>query len=257
VEIEGEGACPPERQAADLTGSRRFWKGNAMLDASILAALGAFDTPTVCNALERIDGRWRDRGYTRGPLHSYGVGKRPMVGYAATATIRSYASPAGAADGKARKLAYYQYISECVGPTIVVMQDIDGDQRGSGPFWGEFSASVHRSFGCVGVVTDGSVRDLMSLPDGFPILSGAGPRPSHAHVHAVDFGVEVNVSGMQVSPGDLVHADENGAVAFDPVLAAAVLDEAAECVASEHAILEACRRGRLGFDEFARLYLRK
>ena len=45
------------------------------------------------------------------------------------------------------------------GPKIVVVQDLDKPKVG-GSFWGEVTSNMHRALGCVGTITDGSIRDL-------------------------------------------------------------------------------------------------
>jgi regulator of RNase E activity RraA len=82
---------------------------------------------------------------------------------------------------------------------------------GHGAFWGEVQSNVHKALGCLGVVTSGSVRDIPMIAPGFQMLAGSIV-PSHAYVHVVDFGIDVNVHGMAVKSGDLVHADRHGAV---------------------------------------------
>ena len=70
---------------------------------------------------------------------------------------------------------------------------------------------MHQALGCLGVVTNGAVRDLDMIADGFQFLSGTVV-PSHAWVHLVSHGEPVDVSGMLTHTGDLVHADRHGAV---------------------------------------------
>ena len=91
-----------------------------------------------------------------------------------------------------------------------MIQDLD-DIVGYGAFWGEVQSNVHKALGCLGTVTNGSVRDIPMIAEGFQLLSGS-VSPSHAYVHVVDYGVDVNVHGMAVKSGDLIHADRHGAV---------------------------------------------
>jgi hypothetical protein len=70
---------------------------------------------------------------------------------------------------------------------------------------------VHKALGALGCVTNGSFRDLGAWAQGFQMIGGR-VGPSHAHVHMVDFGKQVNVFGMQVAHDDVVHADYHGAV---------------------------------------------
>ncbi len=227
------------------------------MDRELLNRLKQFDTPTICNALEHIDYKRRYHGFTRHLCHSFNGEVGPIIGYAKTATMRSLDRPDRApARLKEHRLSYYRFVSEGDLPKIAVMQDLDGIDAGIGPFWGEFNTRIHQSLGCVGIVTDGSMRDIALLPKDILILS-RGPRPSHAHVHVVDYDVQVNVFGMYVKSNDLVHADIHGAVAFPPNLVEDVIANAKEFVKSEEAILTACRERKLTYDEVAELYMKR
>ena len=39
---------------------------------------------------------------------------------------------------------------------------------------------------------------------------------SHAYVHVVEFGIEVTVSGLNIKDGDIIHADQHGALKVPP-----------------------------------------
>ena len=89
------------------------------------------------------------------------------------------------------------------------MQDID-KRPGLGAFWGEVNTHVHMGLGCVGTLTNGSMRDLDAMHPDFQCLAGS-LSPSHAWVQVVETGKPVEVFGMSVSDGDIVHADRHGA----------------------------------------------
>jgi regulator of RNase E activity RraA len=211
------------------------------LPAALLEALARYDTPTICNALEIVAPARRLVGYTTKPLVCPFPNLPPMVGYARTTTIRSVL-PSGlpAAEQQQRRIAYYEYVGTGPGPCINVIQDIDGGDAGFGAFWGEVQSSVHKALGSLGVITDGSIRDIAQWAPGFQALAGL-IGPSHAYVHAENFGGEVRVAGMTVRSGDLVHADRHGAVVI-PLDVAAKLPDAAElCGRRETPILEIAR----------------
>ena len=131
------------------------------LSAEVLDALRELDTPTVCNALEIVAPHRRAYGYTTAPL----VCPDPdtvMVGYARTATIRANAPSgrSGEAD-LAMRVGYYRHMAEGPHPTITVIEDIDASP-GYGAWWGEVNSSIHAGLGSLGVVTNGSIRDLGS-----------------------------------------------------------------------------------------------
>lgn len=223
---------------------------DAPLSEQDIAALRAIDTPTVCNALEVLCPERRAMGFTVETLHCAFPDLPPMVGYAKTATIRAVEPAAG---GKARmgadRIAYYRYVETGPRPTVMVIQDVDS-RPGFGAWWGEVHSNVHKALGCLGVVTNGSVRDLDAVAEGFQFLS-AVVGPSHAWVHLVDFDCEVDVCGMVTRSGDLVHADRHGAVIIPHEVARDVPGAADLCMRREAPILEACKRPDFSADVIA------
>lgn len=213
-----------------------------------LDALRALDTPTVCNALELVVPERRAIGFTVEPLVCAFPDLPPIVGYARTATIRS-TRPAGlsAQDARAKRIAYYEHAASGPGPRIVVIEDVDTAGIGFGAFWGEVQTTVHKGLGCIGCVTNGSVRDIPQAAPGFQMIAGM-VAPSHAWVHLVEIGGTVNVHGMTVKPGDLIHADRHGAVVI-PIDAARKVPAAAQlCTRREAVILEAARKPGFNVD---------
>ena len=213
----------------------------APLPAALLEALARYDTPTICNAMEVVAPERRLIGYTTKPLVCPFPGLPPMVGFARTVTIRSVLKSSLPPDEQARRrIAYYEYMGTGSGPRITVIQDIDGPDVGYGAFWGEVQSNVHKALGCLGVITDGSIRDIPQWAPGFQALAGS-IAPSHAYVHADNFGGEVRVAGMTVRSGDLLHADCHGAVVIPLDIAAKLPDAAELCGRRETPILEIAR----------------
>ncbi len=211
------------------------------LPASLLEALAHYDTPTICNAMEIVAPERRLIGFTTKPLVCPFPDLPPIVGYARTATIRSVVQSALApAEQAKRRIEYYEYVGTGFGPRIMVIQDLDGPDIGYGAFWGEVQSNVHKALGCLGVVTDGSVRDVPQWAPGFQALAGS-VGPSHAWVHAESFGGQVRVAGMTVRSDDLIHADSHGAIVIPKEIAAQVPAAAELCVRREQPILEIAR----------------
>src|SRR5215467_12085377 len=174
--------------------------------------LRSLDTPTVCNLIEMVAPERRGFGYTVKHLHCPFPDLPPMVGFAKTVTIKTKDRvPLGEASYMAKRLEYLDYVAAVPTPSIVLIEDLDGAHVGFGAFWGEVQSNVHKALGCLGTITNGSIRDIPMIPPGFQMLAGSIV-PSHAYVHVVDFGIDVNVHGMAVKSGDLVHADRHGAV---------------------------------------------
>ena len=129
------------------------------LSNELIADLQKIDTPTVCNALELVAPDRRGYGFSTQPLVCTRPELPPMVGIARTARIRS-AHPSDATGREAGELAkeYYSYIDEGPKPSVVVIQDLDGEQRGYGAFWGEVNSNMHKAFGCVGTLSNAASR---------------------------------------------------------------------------------------------------
>lgn len=182
-----------------------------MNTAALFEQLRKFDTPTICNALEVVRGKRFTNGFTRQRLIAAFPKLPPIVGFARTVMIRC-SEPFDPVSRKQKLLGYYEYVAQPNQPCITVVQDIDS-QPGLGAFWGEVNTAVHWGLGCVGAVTNGSMRDLDAMHPKFQCIA-ATLSPSHGFVNVVDFGKPVDVLGLAVSDGDIVHADQHGAVAF-------------------------------------------
>jgi regulator of RNase E activity RraA len=180
-----------------------------MVSESQFAFLRSIDTPTVCNLIEIVAPERRGIGYTASHLHCPFPDLPPMVGFAKTATIRAR-DPVGDLGYMQKRMDYLDYVAAAPRPSVVVIEDKD-EPAGYGAFWGEVQTNVHKALGCLGTVTNGSIRDIASVAEGFQMLAGS-IAPSHAYVHIVEFGLSVNVHSMGVQSGDLIHADRHGAV---------------------------------------------
>ena len=134
----------------------------------------------------------------------------PIAGYAVTARLSS--RPFGPEDPDLRE-RLWEHTQEQPGPRIVVIEDID-EPAGLGSFWGEVNANVFKALGCLGVITNGGVRDLPEMSGlGFHAFTGT-LSVSHGYNRIVEVGVPVTVGGLVVNPGDLLHADEHGVVSI-------------------------------------------
>ena len=164
-----------------------------------------------------------------------------MVGYARTATIRSMEKPAKDGDAMTTdRVAYYRYVEEGHRPSIMVIQDVDSPAGRGVLVGGRCIPPYTRPWAASGVVTNGAVRDLDMIADGFQFLS-ATVVPSHAWVHLVSHGEPVDVCGMLTHTGDLVHADRHGAAIIPHEAARDVAAAAELCMRREAPILAACK----------------
>ena len=180
-----------------------------MVPESQFSFLRSIDTPTVCNLIEIVAPECRGAGYTAVHLHCPFPDLPPMVGFAKTVKIRAR-DPVSGPSYMQKRMDYLDYVAAEPRPSIVLIEDLD-EPAGYGAFWGEVQTNVHKALGCLGTVTNGSIRDIPAVALDFQMLAGS-IAPSHAFVHVVEFGVPVNIHGMAAQSGDLIHADRHGAV---------------------------------------------
>jgi 4-hydroxy-4-methyl-2-oxoglutarate aldolase len=194
---------------------------------ALLRSLARYDSPTLANAIETFEVQPRDIGFADSRVRCMFPELGRMVGFAATATIVARgASPPGWTG--AGNDALYRHARTVRAPRVVVVQDLD-DPPAHGSLWGEVHATIFGALGCVGCVTDGAVRDLDEARRlGFHFYA-AGPAVSHAYVRVETVGEPVEIGGLTVAPGDLLHADQHGVLKI-PLEIAAELPAAADRV---------------------------
>ena len=177
---------------------------------SLLNLLQSVDTPTVCNAIEVAQGKRGFNDFTRGTMLASDE-KGVIVGYAITAQIAAIEPPTEAVSViRERRMSYYRAMSESVKPSIAVVEDLDYPNC-IGAFWGEVNTTIHKGFGMSGALTNGVMRDLGDMAEDFPVVAGS-IGPSHGFVHVRTVNQPINVFGLNIKSGDLVHADRHGAV---------------------------------------------
>ena len=222
-------------------GSKGVRQMHETLTGRQLEFLRSIDTPTVCNLIEIVAPHRRGFGYTVKHLHCPFPDLPPIVGFAKTVTIKAKdAFGAGDKSYVAKRLDYLDYVAADPCPGISVIEDLDGEDVGYGAFWGEVQSNVHKALGVLGVVTNGSIRDIPMIAEGFQMLAGS-ISPSHAYVHMVEFGIPVTVHGMAVKSGELVHADQHGAVVVPSDKVEEMMKAMEGLTAREAAIIEAAR----------------
>ena len=118
---------------------------------------------------------------------------------------------------------------ELIGKIVVSKHHID-EIPGYGSFWGEVNTNLHYGLGCLGIITNGCIRDIPDSQENFQMLAGM-INPSHAWVHVVDWGTPVTIHGMDVEDGNLIHADMHGAVVIPSKSAKDVIEEAKKSAA--------------------------
>ena len=218
-----------------------------------LEAFGCYDTPTICNALLQV-APTAARRTTKATLHCARPGLPPMVGFARTTLYRTLEPDSLGAEGtRAQDLAWFDYVASGPKPRIVMVQDADTPLAATNALFGEVMSFMHNALGCIGLITNGAVRDIAGMAEGFQVLHG-GVAPSRADYHRVDFDCEINVAGLYARTDTLVHADANGAVAVPLEHVPQILEAAAAITRKEQAIIDVCRDPAFTVDGFKRFW---
>ena len=204
-----------------------------MLKHSELLKLKRWNTPTIYNGWEQITKHDAGHeGFNPEETKDFMPQMGPMVGYAVTVKIE----PSNPDHPKSNPNAwskYREYIASVPGPKIVIVQDLDKPNV-HGAFWGEVNSNIHRALGCVGTITDGSIRDVDEMNNaGFKALARR-LSVGHAYSTPVAWKCEVEVFGRKIQPGQLIHADKHGFLVVpdedqEKLLDASVFMDSNEC----------------------------
>jgi 4-hydroxy-4-methyl-2-oxoglutarate aldolase len=214
-----------------------------------LDKLKEFDSCTISNAIERLNVRLRNEGFLSGVSRCRFPKFPPMVGYAATARIRS-ASPPMSHRCYYDRMDWWNYVASVPEPRVLVLQDADHNP-GLGAFVGEIHAAIGVALNCVGCVTNGAVRDLSAVEAmGFQMYANH-TSVSHAYAHIVDFGEPVEISSLKISSGDLLHGDRHGVVNIPLSVANQVPNIATKIKAEELALVQFCHSPGFSLQELA------
>jgi regulator of RNase E activity RraA len=219
---------------------------NIPLDPTYLDLLRQVDSPTVANVIELFDVQSRVAGYSNATLKAVYPDLPPAVGYAVTATFRSaYPAVGDAYGGMAQLIEETQSISA---PRIVVFQDLD--EPAISATYGEVMATTFQAFGFAGLITSGAARDIEQVRAlKFPCWA-SGTIVSHGYNHFLAANVPVNVGGLSVQPGDLIHADANGIVNIPLRIAVGVAELCEPFIQAENIVLSYLRRPSVTLDGY-------
>jgi 4-hydroxy-4-methyl-2-oxoglutarate aldolase len=209
--------------------------------------LQRLDTCTVSNAIDRLKIRLRNEGSMLGSaVHCQFPNLGPMLGYAATGQIRSTSAPV---TGRAyhENMNWWRYVASVPEPRILVLQDVD-PIPGAGALVGELHALIALGLNCVGYVTNGSVRDLPAVEAlGFHLFAGS-VAVSHMYAHVSEYGEPIEIGGMKIESGDLLHGDRHGVHSIPLSIASEVPKMVTQMLSEERDLRDFCRSPRFSLE---------
>jgi 4-hydroxy-4-methyl-2-oxoglutarate aldolase len=203
-----------------------------------LERLRHIDACALANAIEQFQVRTRNEGFVDGTVRCIFPQLPPRVGYAVTARIRSSSTPIAGRCYYDRP-EWWSYVLTIPAPRFIVAKDVDG-RPGMGALFGEVHANISRALGCCAFVTNGAVRDLPGIEAiGFQVFA-ASVAVSHAYAHVVEFGEPVEVGGLLIRPGDLLHGDLHGVQSVPISIAEEIPKVVAEMSLMEEELIAFC-----------------
>jgi 4-hydroxy-4-methyl-2-oxoglutarate aldolase len=221
-----------------------------LTDQEMLEELKKFDTPSITNVVATYPGSplclglynpWTENWYTDQSIRCMYPELGRLVGYAVTCV---YNVP----DPNYARLTFMDVIDALEAskqPTILVLQQkFPPEIAGKVGLAGGNMVSAMKAIGCLGLISNGPSRDLDEVrPMKFQyMLSGVTAGHGGMAVQAVN--VPVSVGGMDVSPGEIIHMDENGAVKFPADKLEAVLNNVRLLQKEEEARMSALQKAK-------------
>jgi len=195
--------------------------------ARLLGGFAALDTPSVSDALDRLE------------LVGACEGIRPLflgakaVGRAFTVAYRTAGDPPGTVG---------DFIDDVAPDQVIVLAN---EGRTDCTVWGDLLTLVAHSRGVAGTVIDGVCRDVPAIVSSrYPVFcKGSFMRTGKDRVEVAGINVPVSISGVNVAPGDIVVGDDSGIVVVPQARAADVLAVAQQVADAEQRIESLVRSG--------------
>jgi 4-hydroxy-4-methyl-2-oxoglutarate aldolase len=205
-------------------GGFAFWLHAQTGTESAVDGFKAVEVASVADAIEQLYGNKNYMSHDMRPLF-----KTKFAGRAVTVHLTKYENK----EGGAPTTPMIEAIDQAPAGSIYVMVVDDGLDYG---VIGGLMGTTLKYRGVAGAVVDGSARDLPQLNRlQFPVYSrGVAPGTTIGHYRAVR-NVPVTCAGVQIKPGDIVTADEDGVVVVPREHESDILKKAQALDYSEHA----------------------
>ncbi|MGA8597226.1 MAG: RraA family protein [Bryobacteraceae bacterium] len=204
-----------------------------------LEQLRQLDTCTVSNAIEQFQVRTRNEGFVNGSVRCMFPNLPTAIGYAVTARIRTSSTPIA---GRCYydRMDFWSYALTIPAPRFIVVRDAD-PLAGLGALFGEIHAWISKALGCTAYVTNGAVRDLPGIERAGVQAFAGSIAVSHAYAHVIDFGEPVEIGGLRIKPGDLLHGDRHGVHSIPISIAGEIPAVAKKILDAEKELIDFCR----------------
>jgi 4-hydroxy-4-methyl-2-oxoglutarate aldolase len=221
--VPSSSPCLPHRKQLEMPEP-------VILSSDELEALRRIDSATIANAIEPFGVRPLTEGFTGMDIKCMFPELGVMVGYAVTAMVDSQTE--GPKPDRSVLWQVIKAIDASPKPAVLVYQDA-GPRPSHSCHFGDALANLAKRVGAEGLITNGGVRDLPGVREiGFRYFA-PGVTVSHGNYRYVSAGEPVEVSGLRVEQGNLIHADENGVVLIPNEIARDVVESARRILETE------------------------
>jgi 4-hydroxy-4-methyl-2-oxoglutarate aldolase len=228
-----------------------FNSGEAMtsnqIEQAALEELRQIDACSVANAIEQFGVRLRNSGFADSTVRCIFEDFPPLVGFAATVRIRT-SEPPMEGDSYYYRLDWLDHLSSVPPPRVLVVEDLDR-HPGLGSFIGDVHANILVALGCIGLVTNGAVRNVEAARALKFQMFARNLSVSHAFAHVFDFGGPVQVGNVHVRPGDLLHGDRHGVQTVPIEIAQKIPAVARRMNGEERELIEFCQSGAFALEK--------
>jgi regulator of RNase E activity RraA len=102
--------------------------------------------------------------------------------------------------------------------------------------------TIFSTLGAIGLISNCAVRDLSAVRQLRFHYFARGAVSSHAHFRIVRSNIPVEIHGMTVKPGDLLHGDENGIISIPEQKRELLPDAVGRVLQGEKALLDFVRQ---------------
>ena len=221
------------------------------VDLAALRALLDFDTPTVGNGLELLAVRDPSGGYTGPDVRALmpELGIRAGIAVTARLDTTSPGTDTTTMDVFWDMVRHIESLSVSETPVFAVVESVGLRPRHTVTI-GDGMGTHLKNAGAIGFLTNGCIRDISGVRAVPLPCWAAGLSPMHGRLRWLDWGSPVVIDGMTVRTGDLIHADENGALCFPAHLAPAVVEKAHAVRAKESRMFETLRQPGMTVDRY-------
>ena len=204
----------------------------------VFAQLAKFDTCSIANAVDTLQVRMLNEGFSGPGIACRTPGLPSMVGVAVTLKVRT-ADPTMRRGFYLEHSDWWEHLGEANFPRVLVIEDVDS-HPGRGTLVGPVHACILQAMGFTGIVTTGAVRGTRRFAEiGLHAFSG-NLSPSHAYCHVIEMGGPVDEAGMRIKTGDVVHGDRDGIVCIPPEIAEKIPELAAHIHEQERRVCAFC-----------------